>query len=276
MAQDLMTADKPFTIPLPPEDTRTSLVSNVLAIVGFIIVIVIVIWGLVHLAGISRNWFGSFFGTSGETLEVSAPETATSGEAFDIIWNYEPSDPGTYAFLYQCASGLQFRTDVTEIPSVIPCGAAYTIPADDNTFSLTPFLSGTSSLSVPLSVIFLPSATGTQAQGSASILIAPKVSVPVTPPPAAAPTPSPAPQPPQTQAPTQTSSKGKKYPPDLSVRIISIVPDSLGMTTVTFDIANVGGAATGVYYFTASLPTTSGYTYTSPAQVSLASGDVYV
>ena len=45
------------------------------------------------------------------------------------------------------------------------------------------------------------------------------------------------------------------------------------MAAVQFDIANVGGSPTGTWTFTAQLPTLSGYTYNSPAQISLAPGD---
>src|SRR3989344_1842581 len=280
MAQDPNTASgKTFTMPPPPEDARTSLLSNILAIAGFIIVIVIVIWGLVHLANLSRDWFGSFFGTSGESIAITLPETAESGKAFDLTWKDEPTVAGSYAFLYQCANGLQFRTpSPVGTMNEVACGAAYTIPSDGSRLSLTPFLTGTSSLSVPLSIIFLPSTTGTQAQGSAAITVIAKVSsapsAPTTPstngqasysPPVAPPTPTPVPRP--------------KTPADLSVRIISVVPDQYGATTVTFDIANIGGTPSGVYYFTAQLPTNSQYggapqpyIYNSPAQASLTPG----
>jgi hypothetical protein len=39
-----------------------------------------------------------------------------------------------------------------------------------------------------------------------------------------------------------------------------------------FDIANIGGSTSGVYYFSANLPTVGGYIYNSPAQARLAPG----
>ena len=54
------------------------------------------------------------------------------------------------------------------------------------------------------------------------------------------------------------------------MRIISVTTDGTGGGVATFDIANVGGTSSGTYYFTAQLPTMSGYTYSSPAQSSLA------
>jgi len=265
MAQDIPGSGKPFTIPPPPEDTRTSLISNVLAVAGFIVVIIVVIWGLVHLASISRGWFGSFFGGSSqeETIEITAPENADSGEVFRITWAHEPSSTGSYAFLYQCVSGLEFRTPTPMgTLGAIPCGAAYTVPSE-NALTLTGLLSGTSSASVPLSIIFLPSATGTRAEGSASMTINRGAVIPT-------PTPTPTPQP--TPTPTPVPTPRPATPADLSVYIVSVIPDAAGVTTVTFSIANNGGTSSGTYYFTAQLPTSQAYTYSSPAQASLAPG----
>ncbi len=248
------------------EEPKPSLLSNILAIVGFIILITIVIWGLVHLAGISRGWFSSLFGNKAATaISVTAPATTTSGAPFTVSWKYNEPTKGTYAFLYQCRSGLRFQTGSMGIP----CGVAFTIPSEKKELSLTPVFSGSSALSVPLSIIFMPSASGTQAQGSANTTVvpgqAPVIPTPVPAPPPAggpAPTPTPAPAPPLTPV----------SPADISVRVTSVNTDASGMTAVSFDITNVGGSASGSYYFTANLPTQSGYTYTSPAQASLAPG----
>ena len=296
MAQDAQTTiSRPFAVPPPPEDPKTSFLSNILAIAGFIIIIVIVIWGLVHLANISRSWFSSFFGTSGASIEMIAPERVVSGKAFTVTWKYEPSAPGTYAFLYQCAGGLQFRTsDASGSLTEIPCGAAYTTVASDNTLSLTPFNPATSTVSLPLSIIFLPSGEGEQAQGSATVAIAPaSTATPIV---TARPTtPTPTPTPPSTGSavPQQTTPRQTTpapaprpiTPADISVRIVSVYTDASGLSTATFEIVNIGGSATGSYYFTAQLPTISsysgnyyggtmqGYTYTSPIQKSLGAGD---
>src|SRR3989344_4511322 len=85
-----------------PEEPKTSLASNILAIVGFIILIVVVIWGLVHLASLSRGWFSSFFGESAAAIEVTAPKSATSGTPFTVSWKYEEPTEGSYALLYPC------------------------------------------------------------------------------------------------------------------------------------------------------------------------------
>ena len=264
--------------PYPAEEPRASLLSNILAIVGFIILIVVVIWGLVHLAGISRTWLSSLFGGGASAIEVSAPERAVSGVPFDVSWKYNEPVEGTYAFLYQCRSGLQFQTPGPSGNMSIPCGAAFTLASATKEISLTPFLGSDGALDVPVSIVFMPNATSTdstsspqagagqaaqQAQGSATVTI----------PPAEAPAPAPAPEPPApTPSPVPAPPPVARTPADLSVRIVSVTSDGYGNGAAVFDIANVGGSSSGAYHFSASLPTRSGYAYTSPAQSPLAPG----
>jgi hypothetical protein len=168
----------------------------------------------------------------------------------------------------------------------IPCGAAFSVASAATTMILTPTLTGAASVKASLSIVFIPAAaTGTRVQGTAVVAIdggsngAAKE--------ATAPTPKvekttaiPAPAK-QTPKPVQAS------PADLSVTIVAIgIIDPMSgqfvnrppmyaedMAAVEFDIANVGGSASGSYYFEANLPTQTGYTYTSPLQSSLAHGD---
>ncbi len=265
------------------EEAKSSLFSNILAIAGFIIVIVIIIWGLVHLARISRTWFGSLFGgTTESALEVIAPESVNSGESFEIEWEHTTDMEGSYAFLYQCVDGFQFRSpNPSGALSEIPCGAAYTVATEDKTLSLTALLTGATSVPMPISVIFLPSATGTQAQDSASIMILGGDPTPI-----ATPTPTPTPTPQPTPTPNPTPSPRPITPVDLAVRILAVgvidqysgafvnrMPISPSETSaVQFEIINKGGTTSGMYYFTAQLPTSQAYTYNSPAQAPLTPG----
>lgn len=261
--------------PYVPEEPKSSLASNILAIVGFIILIVVVIWGLVNLAGLSRGWLSSLFPGGESVVRVTAPASAVSGTPFTLSWKYDEPTSGTYALLYQCESGMGFQTQGASGPVGIPCGAAFTVTNTEKRVSLTPYLSGSTEKKVPLSIIFMPSSTSTssgqavtRAQGSATVEILPSVS--------STPTPTPAPSAPKTPTPTPTPTPKPAAPAtpaapaDLSVRIISVSIDGMGNGVATFDITNVGGSSSGTYYFSANLPTQNGYAYNSPAQSSLA------
>ncbi len=250
-------------------EPKASLVSNTLAIVGFIIVIVIVLWGLFHIATLGAPWFSSLFGTGSNSIKVTAPANVTSGTAFPVSWKYSTSEKGTYAFLYQCKDIVHFQAAGADgTLSTVPCGAAFTIASTNNTITLTPQLSGTASTSVPLSIVFIPSATSSkQVQGNATVIVNPQTIPPIVIQPA-------------TTTPvtlviptTPTTPPVATGPTDLSVQITSVVPDGSGGAVATFDIGNDGLSSTGLYSFTAQLPTADGYLYHSPTQSSLAPGD---
>src|SRR3989344_1102770 len=175
MADTVRTETEHTTTVHAHPEPKASLVSNPLAIVGFIIVIVIVLWGLFNIATLGAPWLSSLFGRGSDSIQVTVPATVVSGTPFAITWKYSTSEKGTYAFLYQCKDVVRFRSaDAAGAQNAIPCGAAYTVAAANNTLTVTPLLSGTASTSVPLSIVFIPSATTSkQVQGSATVIVNP-------------------------------------------------------------------------------------------------------
>ena len=252
----------------PRKDTEeeASVFSSMLAIIGLVILVVVVVWGLIHLASLSSSWFDSLLPHSTPSIELEAPASTASRTPITLRWRYTSSESGSYSFVYQCGTGAHFETATSK---QIPCGAAYAL-ASSTSLALTPVLSDSASSTIPYSVVFIPSGTSApSAQASGSLLVTPAV--------AAA----------QTITTTQSVPAAKKPqgPADLSVRIISVSADQYGNGTAIFDIANVGSGSSGAYYFQSILPTTNygtvyyygsasqGYSYSSPAQVSLAPGE---
>jgi len=156
------------------KEQKASLLSNILAIIGFIIVIVIVIWGLLYAATMSRSWFASFFSNKNNSSNTTSPATVSLSAIAGLL-------------------------------------AAESKPSDEKTSVGLPDLS------------------------------------------------------------VQILSEGVIDP--VSGNIISRRTTSYNdVVAVKFDITNNGSASTGPWYFTAELPTLPAYTYTSPAQDSLAPG----
>lgn len=264
-----------------PQSQGPGLLANILAVAGFIILIIVIVWGAYHLlrltgSGVS-NLFSRFGGEGGITVTV--PRETQSGTAFPITWEYKAKDAGSYAFLYQCKTG--FRFDVTSPSgkaSSVPCGSAFTV-GTSTTLSLTPVLSGTTTIDVPVSIVFMPAATSTDArpQGTANVRVVAKSG-----------TAAPAATTPTNTASSQPAPVGKPLAgqADISVRILAIgvinpvngVFESRypsgpqDIAAVQFDIANNGGSSTGNYFFTVNLPIQGGYLYTSPMQSNLAPG----
>ncbi len=242
--------------------SRPGPVANALAIAGFVVVVIIIIWGLIHLSTLASPWLSSLFspaGTSQTPLEVQAPGSAVSGQPFTLTWSSPASAQGTYGLIYPCSAALSFRAvSASSTQANIPCGAAFTVSG--NSVSLVPLLAGTTTINEPLSIIFTPAfgSGGASAQGSATIAIKPGAN-PIAPASVAT-----------ASAPAQVVSSGR---PDLAVRIISATGDGSGNATLVFEIANNGSGASDRYSFTVYLPTVSrSYTYYSPDQSPLSPG----
>lgn len=247
------------------EEQKSSLLTDILTIIGFAILFIIIIWGLIHLLGLISSSFSPSKPVA--TIQVSAPAQATSGESVSISWNYAPATTGTYAFLYQCESGLTFQTSSAK-DSGIPCGVAYTIGNASSSISVIPMFAGTSSVNDTLSVVFIPSKTGSQVQGDATMTVN------------AVQKQQPAPKPVATQK-SSGAGSGSSYsytstynsgPADISVHIVSSSIDQSGAGVVTFDIGNIGGSTSGSYTFSALLPTSPAIPYNSAPQAPLAPG----
>lgn len=282
-------------LPSPRESAGMSFLSNALAIAGFIILTFIILWGVVHIAALANFSVGSWFTTSPK-VAVTAPKSATSGQPITISWKTTDAKPGSYAFLYQCEKNFEFQTqNQSGVMSRIPCGASINVGSSTAAMIL-PVISGTTSVSVPVSVVFTPSATGTRSEGGATIAVAPAAQVqPVVQTPAPQPTGEKPTAKKTTPAYTSTVRRtsanlvahAASGPADLAVRIITVgvIDPSSGalinrpptspydVVGVEFDIANIGGSATGSWYFQALLPIPAPNTYTSVAQISLKPGE---
>lgn len=248
-------------------DQGPGLLSNAIAIIAFIVVIAIVIWGLLHLANISTSWFTNLLPRSTPVLTVSAPASVTSGSPVTVAWKYSGSEKGTYAFLYQCRESV-ILNDANG--NRILCGTTHPITGATSTVMFTPV--ATASSTIPFSIIFFPAATSSkQISGTATIAISPAEAAIVSSIQPAADNQVSVDQTPVAAAPAKKPAVSYSGPSDLRVRILSVTPGT--MSTVQFDVANVGSSPSGSYTFTAYLPTQSGYTYYSPTQASLNPGD---
>lgn len=264
-----------------PQGQNPGLLANILAVAGFIILVVVIIWGAYHLLRLTGSGVSSLFGRFGSSnteIAVTIPrELVQPGTGFPISWKFTPKETGSYAFLYQCKTG--FRFDVTS-PSgkatAVPCGSAFTV-GTSTSLTLTP-VSSTSSIDVPVSIVFIPAATSTtvrpQGTGTVRVAAASTGTATVTTPNTSTAT---------TPRPVQPVIKSKA---DLSVRILAVgvINPATGafesrypsgpndIAAVQFDIANNGGTATGAWYFSVNLPIQGTYAYVSPIQSSLTPG----
>src|SRR3989344_8983313 len=287
---DAQRQDAPELEPERQESRSMAMLSHALAIIGFIILIIIVVWGLVRIASLSSISWGSIF-SSKPRVEVTAPKNATSGESVALSWKYTGKEAGTFSFLYKCAQNVYLLTNKSGAGNVmtkIPCGTAINV-GSSTAATVVPVNNTEASVPVSMTIMFASQDGKARAEGAAIVDVAPAT---VTTPPAETR------EKPATKPTTSKPSYSEKPavalvphaasgPADLQVHMITVgvmhpsgalinrMPTSpLDIIGVEFDIANVGGIATGSWYFSASLPTGgSVYPYHSPTQISLQPGE---
>lgn len=259
--------------PHPPQHSQsakkspTTLVSNILAIAGFVVLAIIVIWGLLNLANLSSGWFGNLFnGQNGRgSISVSAPESAVAGRPARITWQHA-GEGGRYAFLYECTAGLDFGIPIVKdgetTPTLarVPCGTAFTLGNATSSLIVVPVLASSTPIAAHINIVYVPAGRGADASGNATITVTPPTGAP-----------EPSGEAPETPRPTPSGG-----PADLAVTILSLTTDGSGMTIAVFNVSNIGGSSSGVYAFSAMLPTAQPYAFHSDPQSPLAPGDSIV
>ena len=254
-------------------DTKPSLVSNIIAAIGFFFIIILIIWGFSNLG----QWWPSitgFFSRVGTTLTIT-PETnsVVSGTPTTISWSHKASK-GSYAFVYECRSGVSISVpNAAGGSSTLPCATAYVVAAGGaEAIRITPQTTVASVL-VPFTITYRDEKGVAGASGADAITVTNTLKPTTTP---------------IKTTPASTTPKPISTTPgipDLSVRMIGIgvmLNGSFAQTSsigtndtaaVRFDIKNTGTAPTGKWYFSASLPSNPTYSFHSVAQQSLAPGD---
>lgn len=144
------------------EQMKTTLIRG-LAIVGFIAILFVGLWGSVqvvkripgaisNLAAVTS--FRSVF-VPNEELTITIPNLLIpSNEVFELSWEHKgKSEDGTYAFRYACKEGLSFSVSTTKgAQEEITCDTPFVFSNDVNSLSLTPFSEVNRFVDVPFSI----------------------------------------------------------------------------------------------------------------------------
>ncbi len=101
----------------PVTEERKNSLTKVLAIVGFLALIVLMVWMAVKIVGFIPNAFSSLASIADsvynhnrtETLSVSTEKSViNAGESFTVTWDTLRT-PGTYQFSYACVDGVSIE-----------------------------------------------------------------------------------------------------------------------------------------------------------------------
>lgn len=263
---------------------------NIIAIIGFILIIAIGLWGAtmaVRLAPRMLSSIADTFRGSSNSIEVSVPSSEIkSGETLVLSWTDTARESGLYTIRYNCTDGLSVEAPVSETAyGPIPCDMPYAIPATEKSVRLMPKLaSGKERAEVTFTIAYLSREGEEQAAGTAEIAVVKGATV-ATPAPTPTPTPKPTPKPTPTPAPAPAPKPVGI--PDLAVRMITMgvtdpytgqfipkpVFGSYEVISVKFEVANRGAGRSGQWMFDANLPTRTPYFYQSPIQMPLGPQD---
>lgn len=279
---------------------------RVLAIVGFIAVILIGVWGSLSLARGVPGAFSSLaaaivsltsvFVPANETLTVSPPDGAVAlGETFLLTFTHnQRSVNGSYAFRFSCADGVSFSSAAASgTTEKVACETSFEFLNANNSIVLTPVSTKSRFVDVPVVIDFTPEgAAAPTVSGSAIVTIENSA---VAGSPAAGGT-GIVPRTPGKETTTidvispGVSPSDPNGVPDLAARFIElgVVDKDTGLFTASstpsksaigkrvaarFAVENLGTKTSPQWTFNAVLPTFPSHIFSSPVQQALAPGD---
>ncbi len=286
--------------------------TRVLAIIGFVAIIIIGMYGSVRVAQSVPGAFKqlaaaivsitSIFVPADELITLSLSSyTVQNGLPLTIAFDHQNKQvDGTYALRYSCTDGVSFSTiDGDGTTAAIACNQPYAFQPFNSSVVVTPESTKLRFTDVEVFVTFTPAGAGASTVSGSTVVtiensklsttsLTPGGSTPTTPTTPTTPV-TPKPQPPKRE--TIVVPQGRASDPngytDLTARIIEVgIIDSTGAfiasstpsrqnrVAVRFAIENIGTkTANREFNFSAVLPTYPPYTYFSPTQIVLGPGD---
>ena len=290
--------------------TPLQILVRVLVILGLVILLLLLIFGIIKLVPKAFNGFNDWgsnifsFGQDKEIVNVSAnPNMVKAGDVAVISWNLENENKdGWFTLQYSCG-------DKTLYIDQIECGKPYVLGNATSTNRSIPIrVMGTSTNSINLTVTIShrkPDSDDKYAEGFTVVAVNPRNGVVVntsnnfqnatptptqtsgsnqnyynTPIPSATPTPTYRPSYSYNTNYNYNSSYSPSYtysysgPSDLTAYITSVQYSGAGRVTVNFQVTNTGYSPTGPWQFVAYLPASLPYEsiYNSAYQSSIPPG----
>jgi len=255
------------------KNTKKELFTKVLFVLGIVILIFIFAITLIKLVPKMFSGFASVgqFVTSSfssNSIKISSNNTSLdSGEKFILNWKYEPKKDGNYNISYACQENLSIQITSNNGPKTLLCGTQYNIK-DITSAELTAKLKKQNTFAdFPVKIEYVDSenksilASGeinlsvkneTENASNTIVVAEPVIDNTVID---------------SVNESGSTKTTSTYYgPADLAITNAY----AIDRDTVTFTISNIGGTASGIWYF--DYVNTNGRTETSPMQISLSRG----
>jgi len=257
---------------MPEKNPKKELITKVLFVIGTVILVFIFAFALIKFvpkmfSGLAS--VGQFFGSSfsSNSIKISSSNTSPdSGDKFILSWKYEPKKNGDYNISYVCQENLSIQITSSNGSKTLLCGASYNIK-DINSAELSATLKKQNTfVDLPIKIEYTDSETKsvlasgeiklsvkneTENANNTVIVAEPVVDNTIN-----------------TSTDTNSTKTTSTYygPADLAITNAYAINDD----TLTFTISNIGGTASGIWYF--DYINTDGQTETSPNQISLSRG----
>ncbi|HEY4473867.1 MAG TPA: hypothetical protein VI957_01760 [Candidatus Paceibacterota bacterium] len=165
---------------------RTGTWMRALAILAFVVILIIGIWGSIQIARMVPNAFSnlsaafvgltSIFVPANETLTLSAPSlTVSSGETFLLSWEHSnKATSGSYTFRYNCVEGVSFTSpNIGGAQTAVFCNTPFNFLNANDAIILTASSSKSRLVDVELFIDFTPNGVSESTiTGTATLTIA--------------------------------------------------------------------------------------------------------
>ncbi len=255
-----------------PSLVRT-LLGKLLFVLGVLILLAFLAWAILKIvpkivssiAGVGGSVSGLF--SSSDVSASLSPQNVATGEDSTLKWDYDGSEAGEFSLAYDCVEGVTVSMLKGGVTKTLVCDTDYSLGTKDGSAKLTPKLAEKDALAdVDFRVTFEDEdgkkigedrALLTVTSGDADLGDVEDGEEAAT------------------EGTVDTGSKStgstsyvSSAPADL---VISNPQESNGR--LTFTVANQGGKASGIWYFSYSTPTSPQDVFLSPAMMSLAPGD---
>jgi len=251
------------------KSTSTGL--RILAVLSFLVVLSVGMWGSVQVAKAVPNAFSSLAAAivslssifvpanTSEQITLSTPAlTVSSGEDLTVSWEHtNKTAEGSYTFRYDCANGVHFTSlSGATSDSTVFCNVPFHFLNNNNSITLTPVSGNNRFVDVTIFIDFTPNGiSAATVTGSMVLTIvnenisaSPGTIAPTTPTPT---TPATVPQPKPTVTPTKGTETITTYP-STPVTVTPPVSDPNGRVDLTAYVIETGTVNTTTGVFTAS------------------------
>ena len=267
---------------MPEKNQKKELITKVLFIIGTVILMFIFAFALIKFIPKMFSGFasvGQFIASpfASNSIKISSSNSSlNSGDKFILSWKYTPKKDGDYNISYACQENLTIQIVSNKGPQTLLCDTKYNLKSANSAELVASLKKQNTFIDLPIKIEYIDSENKSvlasneikvsvkneTTNSSNTVIIAEPVIDNTT----------------DTSTDDSVSTKTNSTKTTSTNNYVNYGPADLAISnayainddTLTFTISNIGGTASGVWYF--NYINTDGRTETSPLQLSLSRG----